>query len=232
MSPTHQVRESAVGGISWERSGYDLSIGGILTCSVSRTTTFRQSGLGRYDRPGEDMSLGDTETLRSSRSSLMNSSSILQPVLQHPLSQRLVDVTGLGARAFSSILVAGRAVSPTRRFLPASKNSFDHQEYRLSAIPTRRQSPAMLSSPPCPSRTMRTFPSAECLRQVLRTACSAGSFLLTRTPRSFPRVLTADTAAHPRRRSSRGLRSAWENPATSSVSSPVFFQGTPSWLSA
>src|SRR6202011_61479 len=51
-------------------------------------------------------------------------------------------------RSLTSPLVAARAVSPARRRLPASRKSFDQVEHRLSAMPSRRHTSAMLSSPP------------------------------------------------------------------------------------
>ena len=71
-------------------------------------------------------------------------------------------------RSLASPLVADRAVSPARRFFPASRNSFDQLCCRLSAMPSRRHSSAMLYSPRSPSRTTRIFSSAEWCFRVAR----------------------------------------------------------------
>src|SRR6476619_4666932 len=47
----------------------------------------------------------------------------------------------------TSSVVAARAVSPPSRRLLASRNSFDQEQYMLSAIPSRRQSSAIELSP-------------------------------------------------------------------------------------
>ena len=61
----------------------------------------------------------------------------------------------------------------------ASRNSFDQLQYRLSAIPSRRHSSGMLSSPRRPDTTIRIFSSAEyylrVLRRISRTVRSAVS---------------------------------------------------------
>src|ERR1700744_6767454 len=56
-------------------------------------------------------------------------------------------------RSFTSPDVAARAVSPAKRRLPASRNSFDQPEYIEAAMPSRRQSSEIFSSPRNPSRT-------------------------------------------------------------------------------
>lgn len=75
--------------------------------------------------------------------------------------------------------VAWRAVSPAKPCLPASKNPFDHVQYRFSLIPSRRNSAAMLSSPRRPASTILISSSAEyCLRVLRRmplTSLSAAS---------------------------------------------------------
>ena len=71
-------------------------------------------------------------------------------------------------RSLASPPVTARAVPPAGRFFPASRNSFDRLEYRLSAMPSRRHSSAMLYSPRSPSRTTRIFASAEWCFRVAR----------------------------------------------------------------
>src|SRR5271163_3476618 len=57
-------------------------------------------------------------------------------------------------RSFTSPEVAARAVSPANRRLPASRNSLDQPQYIEAAMPSRRQSSEMFSSPRSPSSTL------------------------------------------------------------------------------
>ena len=123
--------------------------------------------------------------------------------------------------AFTSSEVAARAVSPASRRLPASRNSFDQPWYIDEAMPSRRHSSAMLSSPRSPSSTTRIFSSVEKCRSVARRmsliASSAGCFsgpdfclksapcgyddpeiLRTRKPPAVSNHLTADNTVQPR----------------------------------
>src|ERR1051325_5615135 len=70
--------------------------------------------------------------------------------------------------ASTSWLSASRFVSPTKRCLPASRNSLLHLSYMFWWIPSRRHSSAIFSSPRRPSKTIRTFSSAEYFLRVLR----------------------------------------------------------------
>ena len=86
----------------------------------------------------------------------------------------------------TSLLVAARAVSPASRRLPASRNSLDPLEYRLSRDPHAGHRSAMLHSPRRPSNTMRIFSSegillaghpADVLDKPLRRRFSGSGFL-------------------------------------------------------
>src|SRR6202050_3837476 len=134
--------------------------------------------MGLLDEPD------DLQLLRGRISHSPSSPSAVTLFLSRRFSRVRSATTSLSAvasrrRASSSSEVGARAVSPARRSLPASRKSFDQRWYRFCAIPSRRHSSAMLSSPRRPSNTMRIFSSAEyCLRVARRmswTNFSAGS---------------------------------------------------------
>src|ERR1700683_1700674 len=195
--------------------------------------------MGLLDEPD------DLQLLRGRISHSPSSPSAVTLFLSRRFSRVRSATTSLSAvasrrRASSSSEVGARAVSPARRSLPASRKSFDQRWYRFCAIPSRRHSSAMLSSPRRPSNTMRIFSSAEyCLRVARRmswTTFSAGSLddrvcclifapvnvtmsqklSLLQSANSVSRALTADKyrfCAIPSRRHSSAMLSSPRRPS-------------------
>src|ERR1700735_2164601 len=70
-----------------------------------------------------------------------------QSVFEGEIGDDLLQRCASRTRSFTSSEVVARAVSPASRLLPASRNSFDQPSYIDEAMPSRRHSSAMLSSP-------------------------------------------------------------------------------------
>jgi hypothetical protein len=103
---------------------------------------------------------------------MLEASCLVSPIRDHAFFEQ----RGLLGDDFLQVLrLAPELLDLIRRSRPcgvpcelASRNSFDQEQYMLSATPSRRQSSAIGVSPRRPSSTMRIFASAEYCFHVAR----------------------------------------------------------------